>query len=332
MERWLVERGHASSRLSAREPCWSPRTPRPPSSPERTRGQAEGRQGRGGPGRRDGWRGRLARAPASPPRHQVPARSGARRPHAPRTGVACQPWPCAPCCDRQEGQCRAARRSRIHADTARKVIALWIEAAQRADVLYLAACALKRDSAEGSGAARPGALPFTVEQVPRTGPGREAEKVTLSVTAGRSPRGAVTVDDRRRRRRRVLAWAVPGGRPAVGRAGGRAGRRPGAGRCLARGAHPGVPRRGPVGRRDRARFRQSAQRCAGRGPGNGRGSAASWTVGGWSWPGKACPARCPAHEHPEDVRDLARTLVARAAPGRCEAQLPPDFEVLKGDR
>lgn len=78
------------------------------------------------------------------------------------------------------------------ADTARKVIAL-DEAARRADVLYLAACALKRDSAEGSGAARPGALPFTVEQVPRTGPGREAEKVTLSVTAGRSPRGAVTV-------------------------------------------------------------------------------------------------------------------------------------------
>jgi hypothetical protein len=38
-----------------------------------------------------------------------------------------------------------------------------------------------------------------------------------------------------------------------------------------------------------------------------------------------------AHEHPEDVRDLARTLVARLCP-ECEAQLPPDFEVLKGDR
>ena len=78
------------------------------------------------------------------------------------------------------------------ADTARKVIAL-DEAARRADVLYLTACALKRDSAKGSGTARPGALPFTVEQVPRTSPGQEAEKVTLSVTAGRSPRGAVTV-------------------------------------------------------------------------------------------------------------------------------------------
>jgi hypothetical protein len=51
------------------------------------------------------------------------------------------------------------------ADTARKGIAL-DEAARRADVLYLAACALKRDSAEGSGAARPRAPPFTVERVP----------------------------------------------------------------------------------------------------------------------------------------------------------------------
>jgi hypothetical protein len=36
-----------------------------------------------------------------------------------------------------------------------------------------------------------------------------------------------------------------------------------------------------------------------------------------------------AHEYPEDVRDLAGTLVARLCPER-EAQLPPDFEVLKG--
>jgi hypothetical protein len=78
------------------------------------------------------------------------------------------------------------------ADTARKGIAL-DEAARRADVLYLAACALKRDSAEGSGAGCPGALPFTVERVPRAGNSREAEKVTLTVTAGRSPRGAVIV-------------------------------------------------------------------------------------------------------------------------------------------
>jgi hypothetical protein len=78
------------------------------------------------------------------------------------------------------------------ADTARKGIGL-DEAARRADVLYLAACALKRDSAAGSGAGRPGALPFTVERVPRASAGREAEKVTLSVTAGRSPRGTVTV-------------------------------------------------------------------------------------------------------------------------------------------
>jgi hypothetical protein len=78
------------------------------------------------------------------------------------------------------------------ADTARKGIAL-DEAVRRADVLYLAACALKRDSAAGSGAGRPGALPFTVEQVPRATAGREAERVTLAVTAGRSPRGTVTV-------------------------------------------------------------------------------------------------------------------------------------------
>jgi hypothetical protein len=44
--------------------------------------------------------------------------------------------------------------------------------------------------------------------------------------------------------------------------------------------------------------------------------------------GRSVPS---AHEHPEDVRDLARTLVARLCP-ECEAQLPPDFEVLKGDR
>jgi hypothetical protein len=41
------------------------------------------------------------------------------------------------------------------ADTARKGIAL-DEATRRADVLYLAACALKRDSAAGSGRAGPG--------------------------------------------------------------------------------------------------------------------------------------------------------------------------------
>jgi hypothetical protein len=43
------------------------------------------------------------------------------------------------------------------ADTARKGIAL-DEAARRADVLYLAECALRRDSAEGSGAARGAAV------------------------------------------------------------------------------------------------------------------------------------------------------------------------------
>ena len=78
------------------------------------------------------------------------------------------------------------------ADTARKGIAL-DEAVRRADVLYLAACALKRDSAAGSGAGRPGSLAFTVERVPRATAGRDAERVTLSVTAGRSPRGTVTV-------------------------------------------------------------------------------------------------------------------------------------------
>jgi hypothetical protein len=78
------------------------------------------------------------------------------------------------------------------ADTARTGIAL-DEAARLADVLYLAACALKRDSAAGSGAGRPGPLPFTVERVPRAAAGRQAQKVTLSVTAGRGPRGTVTV-------------------------------------------------------------------------------------------------------------------------------------------
>jgi hypothetical protein len=86
------------------------------------------------------------------------------------------------------------------ADTARKGIAL-DEAARRADVLYLAACALKRDSAQDSAPGRPGALPFTVERVPRATMGRQAEKVTLTVTAGRSLRGTVTV---------TIAPAVPG--------------------------------------------------------------------------------------------------------------------------
>jgi hypothetical protein len=45
---------------------------------------------------------------------------------------------------------------------------------------------------------------------------------------------------------------------------------------------------------------------------------------------RARPVPC-AHEHPEDVRDLAGTLVARLCPA-CEAQLPPDFEASKGDR
>jgi hypothetical protein len=73
-------------------------------------------------------------------------------------------------------------------DSARKGITL-DEGARQDDLLYPAACALQRDSAEGSGAGRPGALPFTVERVPRTGPGREAHKVTLTVTAARGPRG-----------------------------------------------------------------------------------------------------------------------------------------------
>lgn len=48
--------------------------------------------------------------------------------------------------------------------------------------------------------------------------------------------------------------------------------------------------------------------------------------------GQALPA-C-AHAHPqdvEDVRDLAGNLVARLCT-RCQAQLPPDFEAVKGDR
>ena len=77
-------------------------------------------------------------------------------------------------------------------DSARKGITL-DENARGADVLYPAACALQRDSAAGTGTGRPGALAFTVDRVPRNGPGREAHKVTLTVTAARSPRGTVTV-------------------------------------------------------------------------------------------------------------------------------------------
>jgi hypothetical protein len=67
------------------------------------------------------------------------------------------------------------------------------EGTRLAEVLYPAACTLQRDSADATGAGRPRALRFTVERVPRIGPGREAHKVTLTVTAARSPRGTVTV-------------------------------------------------------------------------------------------------------------------------------------------
>lgn len=77
-------------------------------------------------------------------------------------------------------------------DSARTGIIL-DEGTRLAEVLYPAACALQRDSAAGTGTGRPGALAFTVERVPRTGPGRQASKVTLTVTAARSPRGTVTV-------------------------------------------------------------------------------------------------------------------------------------------
>ena len=73
-------------------------------------------------------------------------------------------------------------------DSARTGITL-DEGARQDDLLYPAACALQRDSAQGGGAGRPGALPFTVDRVPRTGPGRQARKVTLTVTAARGPRG-----------------------------------------------------------------------------------------------------------------------------------------------
>jgi hypothetical protein len=73
-------------------------------------------------------------------------------------------------------------------DSTRTGIAL-DEAVRLDEVLYPAACALQRDSAEGSGTGRPGALRFDVERVPRTGPGREARKVTLTATAARGPRG-----------------------------------------------------------------------------------------------------------------------------------------------
>jgi Sec-independent protein translocase protein TatA len=46
--------------------------------------------------------------------------------------------------------------------------------------------------------------------------------------------------------------------------------------------------------------------------------------------GQAPPVPC-AHEHPEDVRDLAGTLVARLC-ADCYAPLPADFEILKEER
>ena len=78
------------------------------------------------------------------------------------------------------------------ADTARKGIDL-DEAIRLADLLQWAVTALKRDSAEDSAAARPGAVPFTVERVPRAGTGRAAEKVTLTVTPARTASRAVTL-------------------------------------------------------------------------------------------------------------------------------------------
>ena len=68
-----MERGHAHSRLSAREPCRSPRMPRAPSSPEWTRGRRKVvREGAGQAavtGEGVGWRVRRRRLPGprSPP-------------------------------------------------------------------------------------------------------------------------------------------------------------------------------------------------------------------------------------------------------------------------
>ena len=78
------------------------------------------------------------------------------------------------------------------ADTARKGIDL-DESIRLADLLQWAVTALKRDSAQDSGAARPGAVPFTVERVPRAGTGRTAEKVTLTVTPARTASRTVTL-------------------------------------------------------------------------------------------------------------------------------------------
>jgi hypothetical protein len=78
------------------------------------------------------------------------------------------------------------------ADTARKGIDL-VESIRLDDLLQWAVTALKRDSAADSGAARPGAVPFTVERVPRAGTGRAAGKVTLTVTPARTASRAVTL-------------------------------------------------------------------------------------------------------------------------------------------
>ena len=86
------------------------------------------------------------------------------------------------------------------ADTARKGIDL-DEGIRLADLLQWAVTALKRDSAAESGPSRPGAVPFTVERVPRAGTGRAAQKVTLTVTPSRTASRTVTL---------TIAPAAPG--------------------------------------------------------------------------------------------------------------------------
>ena len=124
--------------------------------------------------------------------------------------------------------------------------------------------------------------------------------------------------------RRVLAWAVPSERPAVGR---RPAGSPGAGRCLARGAHPGVPV--AVLWADEIAHASARALSAALGAAPERAQQRRELDRKWlelARPSRPVPS---AHEYPEDVRDLAGTLVARLCP-ECEAQLPADFEVLKG--
>ena len=136
-----MERGHARSRLSAREPCGSPRMPRAPSSPEWTRGRRKVvREGAGQAavtGERAGWRVRRRRLP------------GPRSPPGPEPAVRTLP-----------GRGSRASRGRAHSATAGEEVGA---APRDARASFMnAPC---RVGCQGTG--RPTGIPGTVKTWPR---------------------------------------------------------------------------------------------------------------------------------------------------------------------